>query len=359
MIVTAILAILLISSSLFFVHSSMINPTPFVKIIAPDNGSNVSIVENINGVSINVPDGDVIWLVVKSGENYYPMKAAADTQTYGSWPTQVNIWSSVAHIDSAEFTVFKVIAILADKNIQDKINQYNDLAHNKLNDTYAGFSENEWVALGIKVNDIVTVNLQKTTITPTSSPSPSSSVSSSPSSSTQVTTSPSVTPSSQPTQTPSPSSSTISTISPAPSSSTTTTSPSLSSPSPTVTPPEPSVGITYPTNNSMVNLLEYVNGTSQNIPSDQKLWIVVYDGGLYYPMVDAVTPVNGKWSYNTPIGTASHINTTFTILTVLVNNSAQNTFKNWTEVFDTPKHEDMGELPSGTTVCDKVTVTRR
>ncbi|XHH07810.1 MAG: hypothetical protein ACFCUE_09550 [Candidatus Bathyarchaeia archaeon] len=265
---------------------------------------------------MNVPSEDTIWLIVKSGERYYPMTSAVMSQTYGSWPDEICVWSSTAYLGGLQDSgkKFDILAVIADNDAQDALNRYNDNA--KTIQVYAGFTEREWADYQVTVCDSVSVILQVSSNGSTqNSDMPSNNASNQ---------------SSSPNSTP-------------------ITSPSSN---------KPNISITYPTNNSNVKIFEDVTGTSKNIPSNQKLWIVIHEGNLYYPMVDAVNPLNGQWSYSTTIGNENSTGKIFEIDAVLADSSAQSQFTSWTNAFSTSQHWDMANLPNGATIYEKVFVKR-
>jgi len=118
---------------------------------------------------------------------------------------------------------------------------------------------------------------------------------------------------------------------------------------------ETAIAITSPVNNANVGMIEWVSGTSQNIPAGQQLWIVVHEGNLYFPMMN-ITQRNadGTWQYNTTIGKEDDAGKSFEIMAVLANNSAQETVQAWYQ-----KPYDLPSLPVGMTPYSTVTVTRQ
>lgn len=126
-------------------------------------------------------------------------------------------------------------------------------------------------------------------------------------------------------------------------------------PTPTLVPDKTSVAITYPTNNSQVNISEWVSGTSQNVPSDQKLWILVHEGNLYFPTIDRVQiNTDGTWKYNLTIGQTGDTGKSFDIITVLADSSAQSAVQSWYQ-----QPYDLTNPFPGMTQYNNVTVTRR
>jgi len=125
----------------------------------------------------------------------------------------------------------------------------------------------------------------------------------------------------------------------------------------TVTVTRTSVTITYPVNNSLVNMHEWVSGNARNIPNGQQLWIVVHEGNLYFPMVDRVQiNTDGTWRYNTTIGKQDDSGKNFEIIAVLANSLAQDTVDAW---YKSEGLYGLLSLPSGMTPYSTVTVTRK
>ena len=96
-------------------------------------------------------------------------------------------------------------------------------------------------------------------------------------------------------------------------------------------------------------------GTWQNIPKGEQLWIVVQEGNLYFPMVDRVEiNTDGTWMYNTTIGQTGDGGKSFDILAVLADSSAQSTVQAW---YQHPY--DLQSIPAGMTAYSVETVIRR
>lgn len=97
--------------------------SPEAAITYPDDGATVEIREMVRGTSQNIPERQVIWIVVYSqvAGRYYPQNYPADVQANGDW-------SSLAFIgikeDSGKKFKFDIIAVLADEKAQDTFNDY-------------------------------------------------------------------------------------------------------------------------------------------------------------------------------------------------------------------------------------------
>jgi hypothetical protein len=115
-----------------------------------------------------------------------------------------------------------------------------------------------------------------------------------------------------------------------------------------------SVAIISPVNNASVTMIEWVSGTSQNIPAGQQLWVIVHEGNLYFPMVNRVQiNTDGTWRYSATIGKEDDQGKSFEIMAVLANSSAQTKIQEW---YKNPY--DLQNLPSGITLYSTITVTR-
>ena len=93
------------------------------------------------------------------------------------------------------------------------------------------------------------------------------------------------------------------------------------------------VTITFPSNNSEVEHVVFVEGTSQKIPSDQEICVIVYEpffeNGNYFPMPKGVTvDQNGDWVAETTIGEDANIGEDFHIIAVLADQNARTLLMN-------------------------------
>jgi hypothetical protein len=102
----------------------------------------------------------------------------------------------------------------------------------------------------------------------------------------------------------------------------------------TPTPSPPSVLITAPTDGSQVSMLTTVQGTAQNIPKDEELWlfIVPSNQASYFPQPGPIKISGGEWSIGAHFGGVSDVGLRFTLIPVLINQSdqeAHNAIKNF------------------------------
>ena len=123
------------------------------------------------------------------------------------------------------------------------------------------------------------------------------------------------------------------------------------------------VTMTYPSTDSHVGVTEILQGTSQNVPDEKAIWILVFIPQLdrYYPMLN--TPLvqsNGDWTCFTTIG-GPNDNGTFGIILVLANKPAQDALNNYNK--DSAENSFYPgiltkDLPAGLTTYQRVNVTR-
>ena len=132
----------------------------------------------------------------------------------------------------------------------------------------------------------------------------------------------------------------------------------------TACPPiQTNVKITYPTEGSRVDQTETVKGTSQEIPNDSVIWIVVLSKKVsrYYPQnYPADLQANeGNWSSLVYIGNENDSGAEFDIIAVVADDETQNAFYEYlndaAEKSDWPGLERLPEK----TEYDRVTVTRK
>lgn len=99
-------------------------PTPIitdVKISQPIDGAKVDQTETIKGTSQNIPEGSVIWVVIylPAVRRYFPQNLPADIQVNGDWSSVV----SIGQVGESGLMA-DIIAVLANKSVQDSFNLY-------------------------------------------------------------------------------------------------------------------------------------------------------------------------------------------------------------------------------------------
>lgn len=122
------------------------------------------------------------------------------------------------------------------------------------------------------------------------------------------------------------------------------------------------VKITYPNNGSIVEINEIVKGTSQDVPKEHAIWVVVYShvDEHYYPQSNpAEVQIFGKWSSSSYIGNEEDVGKKFDIIAVVVNKEAQDAFKAYfTQAWMEKTYPGFDKLPEGSTTYDRISVTR-
>src|SRR5207247_5996448 len=96
--------------------------------------------------------------------------------------------------------------------------------------------------------------------------------------------------------------------------------------------PATSVEITQPTEGTKVEQTEMVKGTSQRIPSEQVIWVVVFvhKVGRYYPQNNpADVQASGDWASVTYIGVAADVGLKFVLIAVLADKEVTSAFNKY------------------------------
>lgn len=129
-------------------------------------------------------------------------------------------------------------------------------------------------------------------------------------------------------------------------------------------PKKPEINITSPSNNSLVDRLEIVKGTSSDIPEGYQIWILGFSyDGKYYPRPESeIIPENEEWSITMDVGSEEDTHVTYEIIAMLANTEANEILRSYaTSYIDTGKWPDVEEedIPPGVEVYDRKTVTRK
>lgn len=119
----------------------------------------------------------------------------------------------------------------------------------------------------------------------------------------------------------------------------------------------PSVEITDPRDDSVVNTSEMITGKSQRIPEGKLIWIVIYSKArfLYIPQDGpANNQIGGSWSSHASIGSDEPEGSRFEIMAVLADKNAQ-------EVFLSNREQEPGlkVLPDGAAIYSQIRVTTK
>lgn len=127
-----------------------------------------------------------------------------------------------------------------------------------------------------------------------------------------------------------------------------TSSPLTATPTPSPAPSPPSVLITAPTDGSQVSIHTTVQGTAQNIPKDEELWlfIVPSNQASYFPQPGPIKILGDKWSIGAYFGVASDVGLKFTLIPVLINQNDQEAHNAIKKYFQLPGPVYQGIQPT-------------
>ena len=73
----------------------------------------------------------------------------------------------------------------------------------------------------------------------------------------------------------------------------------------------------------VVSTFEQVTGTSKNIPTDSKVWVVIRVGSRYYPQPEPRVDNNGNWKCDVHFGGENDGGLPFDIIVIVANKDAQ------------------------------------
>jgi hypothetical protein len=131
------------------------------------------------------------------------------------------------------------------------------------------------------------------------------------------------------------------------------------------TPSAPALKIIYPAAGNEVEIKEVVTGTSQSIPAEQKIWVVIYNHAVsrYYPQDrPGDVQANGNWASATAFGvpTDKGKKLKFDVLAVTVDKNAEAEFENYlSRARTTNDYAGLVQLPKGANILDRLTVSRK
>ena len=134
-------------------------------------------------------------------------------------------------------------------------------------------------------------------------------------------------------------------------------------PTPTATPnPTTEVKITKPREDDKVKQTDMTKGNSQNIPSGQVIWIVVFvhKVGRYYPQNQpADVQANGDWDSVTYFGGPRDSGLDCDAIAVLADDAGQKAFNRYlTDAKDKNDWPGLERLPDGAKIYSRVSVKR-
>lgn len=108
---------------------------------------------------------------------------------------------------------------------------------------------------------------------------------------------------------------------------------------------------------------EFVRGTSQHVPDDCTIWLVIasHDASAYYPQAEVTRlEPGGDWSTRALIGTDLETSGSFDLLAVMADLDAYPTLKaHMTSAFSGDHAPPLEALPDGVTVYDRIAVIRQ
>lgn len=123
------------------------------------------------------------------------------------------------------------------------------------------------------------------------------------------------------------------------------------------------IQITFPIEGSYVEKSEVVKGTSKNISSDNKIWIVIfsYPVGRFYPQNNPANIAhNSDWSSLCFLGVQRDTGKKFDIIAILANEEVQKEFSRYLdEARDKNDWPGLEQLPKQAEIYDQITVVRK
>lgn len=122
------------------------------------------------------------------------------------------------------------------------------------------------------------------------------------------------------------------------------------------------VQITAPVDLLRIGMQVMVEGSFQDLPKDQKIWVLVYPSGIgrYYPQNEAREKPDNTWLAPASIGVDKDSGKEFYIFAVLADRRAQEVLNQYMrQARNENDSPGMAELPRGTEICQHVKVTRK
>ena len=121
--------------------------------------------------------------------------------------------------------------------------------------------------------------------------------------------------------------------------------------------------ITEPSEKEEVSKETMVKGSSQGVPKDSVIWVVVYpyQASRYYPQ-NKPTDVqsNGKWASMSYIGIDEDVKQKFDLIVVVADETAQEAFESYLEkAKDKKDWAGLEQLPDGAEILDRLMVIRK
>ncbi len=125
---------------------------------------------------------------------------------------------------------------------------------------------------------------------------------------------------------------------------------------------EPVVTITSPSDNGAAEYMQAVRGTSDHIPDDRTLWLVIvpHANNRYYPAnKPADMQVSGEWTSLAYVGLPETTGESFDVIAILLDEQSKADFEDYIDWCKANNSWSGYEaLPDGTQEYDRITVTR-
>ena len=127
--------------------------------------------------------------------------------------------------------------------------------------------------------------------------------------------------------------------------------------------PKPSIQITYPEDRAEVLIDEMIKGTSDNLPDDYQIWLVLYSHPVsrYYPQDNPVEmEMTGNWSSRCHIGIQEDKAIMFDIIAVLADKNLQSEFLAYHSQSEKDNiWQGFEKLPENAKIYHRITVIRK
>ena len=127
--------------------------------------------------------------------------------------------------------------------------------------------------------------------------------------------------------------------------------------------PEIVIDMIEPFEGAKVEHIQMVKGTSDHLPADSVIWVVIYipSTDRYYPhKSSAQMEVGGKWASSTYIGQPNEVGLKVDLVVVLANQEAQKEFEAYIAMSEANEnHEGLAQLPSGAIIYERINFERK
>jgi hypothetical protein len=128
-------------------------------------------------------------------------------------------------------------------------------------------------------------------------------------------------------------------------------------------PADTTITITKPIEGSRVDQFTTIAGSSQALPANSVIWVVVYipSTGRYYPQnVPADVQANGEWASIAYIGQENDGGLAADVIVVTADKSTQDAFYAYlADARDKSDYPGLEKIPSGAVIYDRISISRR